>query len=554
MAKRTRIPIENEVQIERTYQRKRGILRRDSFLKRLDTNSLDDDESYINAVIADITEDDSPPPRRRLSKFRRAFLTGDQKSHVETNDVRKSAALTRWQMVKNKLIKAATGIDNFRRKSTDVIGLHMNIKSQEKPLNVKKENSSLEEYVKKVETGAKKNHFDVKFLPFCEEYDGFSSRKTKTISESIQAILEQRESEKNAKLRNLVEECVTEMLAPLDSRSYSETLSNDSKYYLGIDEMEGEFFELYPEYDLDHRHSIPLGIIVNGTESLDDPINEDGITSNFELDSIKQSESGMLMQPINEDSALKRFVEMHVGNFFRSYNKRFDLDFIRSKNLDKPIDKVKGNDYSMISPFAVNNDSGCGDANDREADLSKLFADASFNPPTARMNQSKRNGTMPGETSYLKRLERRYLCMKQHVHCRHFRIDKKCSMDLTIHYVPNEEKLYVNIDRIESLLDLPNTAKNNETFIKACIMPRISMKQKRTKNVIGEDTTLFQETLGFDMLSTNMKSGSIRFQVYQKKSSFFRSKIICVGQSLVWLDECYDLCEKSRIVAKIFPY
>lgn len=52
----------------------------------------------------------------------------------------------------------------------------------------------------------------VKEFPFCAEYDGYTSRRTKTISESIQAILEERKNQEEIVLRQEIERQVTNIL------------------------------------------------------------------------------------------------------------------------------------------------------------------------------------------------------------------------------------------------------------------------------------------------------------------------------------------------------
>lgn len=63
----------------------------------------------------------------------------------------------------------------------------------------------------------------IKVLPFCERYDGFSARKTNTISESIQAILNEEKKKNEIVLRGTIETVVAEILSslPLSAKSSS---------------------------------------------------------------------------------------------------------------------------------------------------------------------------------------------------------------------------------------------------------------------------------------------------------------------------------------------
>jgi hypothetical protein len=67
---------------------------------------------------------------------------------------------------------------------------------------------------------------DVKVFPFCAEYDGYSVRRTKTISESIQAILNERKQQEEALLRQEIERQVTNILA-LRMHNKSQIKEND---------------------------------------------------------------------------------------------------------------------------------------------------------------------------------------------------------------------------------------------------------------------------------------------------------------------------------------
>lgn len=94
----------------------------------------------------------------------------------------------------------------------------------------------------------------VKVFPFCEQYDGFSVRKTNTISESIQAILNEEKKKNESVLRGTIETVVAEILSslPLSARSSS----TDFHKEVEISESYNDEIEKHQEFEnlmhLDH--------------------------------------------------------------------------------------------------------------------------------------------------------------------------------------------------------------------------------------------------------------------------------------------------------------
>jgi hypothetical protein len=129
----------------------------------------------------------------------------------------------------------------------------------------------------------------------------------------------------------------------------------------------------------------------------------------------------------------------------------------------------------------------------------------------------------------------------------------KAWLHLNLQQFTVTNKLKVNIIKIENLFTLQNT-KKSKTFVKSCLMPRNGQKQKRTKKEIAQHETVFDQNIFFEGITIEtVESVAVRFQVYQKKYKLAQKRYMCVGETIIWLDE-YDVFSCENVQAVLKPY
>ncbi|KAL4226810.1 hypothetical protein ACF0H5_014788 [Mactra antiquata] len=402
-----------------------------------------------------------------------------------------------WQALKTNFVNAAYGLNDLKRRFSKLeYGLIENSPDHFPELSVGTKAGNTEN-----KRTPKLLQSSMKIIPFCEEYDGFSSRKTRTISESIQALIKQKKLDEEAKLRDQVVERVIEMLSTAESRNMLKKICDDSQIDACIDELDGNLKDCLMENDINNQGKARANM--------------------FNCVSQKQNNSNM------------------VSNIFTCIDGGYCTikQYLPSTLTDESIPLSK-NSESLSNTKVLTQDTH------------------SIHISQESIGMDIQTDITEEKSSFLYKLQVRYVHMKGQVNCTDRKMGNMCRLSSNIRCDSITRKLYVTIDRIESLHMLRNAKMKRDIFVKVNLMSNSNLKQK-TICVKSKEVISLQDTVSFDLPNIdNTKSDCLRFQIYQKKMAKFIlcGKFECIGTGMVWLADCEDLYNESTLTANIYPY